>query len=399
MRIALVVQKLAGLQGGAERVVIDLARALSTRGHELTIVTYEPSTGPPGFDSGDILTANVFPQPLRSMLGGLSRGTNLDHGERIISAHGNSAGLASLKWQATHGWFARRLTRWLRRNPQDVIVGFLPPAISAVALAGRSLGSERPRVIASTHSVPSIDFGVGGRWDQNPVARRTNLWALSAADVVTVLQPDFIEDLPSEARRHAVVVPNAVRRLCPPPDEDRRNRILGAGRLSSTKRYDVLIEAFSRIASEFSTWDLVICGEGPERNHLQQTVEKLALGDRVSLPGAVDDIGRFYDESLILGHPAVFEGFGLVVAEAILHGLVVAASSSCSGVNRLVEPAVTGILVDEGEDPVSAFATGLRELIVNPPSSEVRDAGKDRLSERLDPDRIVAMWERLLRAN
>ena len=396
MRVALVIQKLAGLHGGAERVVIDLAKALSARGYQLTIVTYEPSTGAPGFESEDVPVVNIFPPILRSVVRG--RGTRLDNSERFISDHGNSAALARLKWHATHGLFARRLTRWLRRNPHDVIVGFLPPAISAVALAGRALGSERPRVVASTHSVPSIDFGESERWDQNPIARRTNLWALGAADVVTVLQPDFIDELPGDARTHAVVVPNAVQRLPSVAQRGPRNQILGVGRLSELKRYDVLVEAFARIAQEFPAWDLTICGEGDERDRLQAIVERRGLSDRISLPGAVADIGRHYDEARILGHPAVLEGFGLAVAEAILHGLVVIASSSCSGVDRLIEPEVTGLLVAEGDDPVAAFAAALRQLIESPPPEDVREEGEVRLREWLDPERITNQWERILHA-
>jgi glycosyltransferase involved in cell wall biosynthesis len=213
---------------------------------------------------------------------------------------------------------------------------------------------------------------------------------------VTVLQPGFVDELPVNARRHATVVPNAVQRLCPPSNQPRRHRILGAGRLTDIKRYDVLIEAYARLAEEFPAWDLVICGEGPERERLEELVDRLGLADRISLPGAVPDIGRFYDEARILGHPAAFEGFGLAVAEGILHGLGVVASSTCWGVDRLIEPGVTGLLVDEEDDPIMAFAMGLRELIIDPPPDEVRRAGMNRLADELDPDRVIDLWEQVL---
>lgn len=394
MRVALVIRKLSGLRGGAERVVIELARALRERGHEVTILTYEPGTDRPGYDPGDVPVIDLFPLVLRRAVGASrsSAGTV----ESNISRRGNRGRRSRLKWELTHGWFARRLSRWLRAHPHDVVVGFLPPAISAVALAGERLGRDRPRIIASTHNVPAEDFGPDGRWDPNPVTRATNLRALALVDAVTVLLPEFVEQLPADVQASAVVLPNPVARLAPPSGLPREDLLLGVGRLTDVKRFDVLIRAFARLAGELPGWRVVIYGDGPERARLEQLVADLDVSARVELPGTTDDLAPVYDTASVLVHPARYEGFGLAVAEAIAHGVPVIASRHCPGVNGLVEEGATGRLVDDDTDPVGAFCDAIRSTVLHPTPADVHQAAIDRLTSRLAPDRVYDQWERLL---
>lgn len=394
MRVALVIRKLSGIHGGAERVVVELARALVDRGHSVTIVTYEADTRPPAYEAGPVPIVNVFPAVLRVVA--RAPAVSPQTVESSVSRRGNRGRMARAKWELTHGWFARRLAAWLRDHPHDTVIGFLPPAISAVALARERLGTDRPRIIASTHNVPVEDFGPSGRWDPNPEARRANLRALELADVVTVLQPDFVGQLPPAARRKAVVLPNAVRRLGAPSPSGRDELILGVGRLTDVKRFDLLVRAFARVAEELADWRLLIHGEGPERHHLERLVAELGLAGRVGLPGTTSDLGPVYDRARILGHPALFEGFGLSVAEAILHGVPVVASRRCPGVNDLVEDGATGCLVDDAADPVAAFAEAIRLLASRPLPAERQQAAVDRLSARLDPRAIYDAWDALL---
>ena len=395
MRVALVITKLAGLRGGAERIVVDLARALAERGHEVTIVTYEMSMAAPGYDAGDITVVNLFPTSLRWAVG--RRSKNSSEVEAVVAGKANGRLAARVKWELVHGWYARRLSRWMRRRPQDTVIGFLPSAISAVAFAAARSGSERPRVIASTHNVPDEDFGPDGRWDPNPVARRNNLLALEMADAVTVLQPEFVEQLPAGARPNAIVMPNPVRRLAPAiAGTERRNVILGVGRLTTVKRFDVLVRAFATLADEFPDWSVEIHGDGPERGRLERLVTELALDDRVRLAGITTDLAPIYDTARVLVHPAVYEGFGLVVAEAILHGVDVVAFERCLGANGLVEDGATGVLVEQPGEPAAAIVAGIRRVITEPPEPEVRDAARRRLADRLAPGPIYDSWDRLI---
>lgn len=408
MRIVLVVQKLAGLRGGAERLVLDLAAELGRRGHDVTVAAFEPTVGAAGYHAEGVSIVNLFPRSVTRAVGMLQRrrgtgtGTGpddrgrVDAREHAVSTRGNVWPLAPLKWQLTHGLFARSLHRWLRGHPADVVVGFLPPAISAVAIAGNRMGRRRPRLVASTHNLPAEDFGDTQRWDQNPVARRKNLWALGAVDAVTVLQPEFVDQLPPAARRAASVVPNPVQRLAPATGLPREPLIIGVGRLTDVKRYELLIDAFAATAADLPDWRVEIYGAGPEHDALAARIATTGLGDRIALAGTTDAIADVYERARLLVHPARYEGFGLSVAESIMHGALVVASATCSGVNRLVDDGRTGVLVEEGSDPAAAFAAGIRRLVREPPADDIRSAAAAELGDRLAPERYYALWERVL---
>lgn len=393
MRIALVVRRLAGLRGGAERVVCELAGSLASRGHAVTVVTYEAAQGDPAFGIGDARVIDLFPAVLRSASG---RGAGSDAIEAAVRDRSAGRIVDRARWELSHGWFARRLAAWLRANPQDAVVGFLPPAISAVGLAAERL-DRRPRVVvASTHSLPSLDFGPGGRWDPSPRARALNVHALESVDVVTVLRPDFVQQLPPAARENAVVIPNGV---SAPRTAQRRpdDVVLGVGRFVSTKRFDLLIEAFAAAAPMLDGWRLRLCGDGPDRSRLEALVCELGVDDRVELPGAVDDMTAEYRRAAMVVHPSEFEGFGLVVVEAVLHGVPVVASSACTGLETLIADGVTGRMVDESGDAVAAFAEAITALADDPLPADAFETASRDLAARFDPDVIVDRWEALLR--
>src|SRR3546814_10066102 len=79
-----------------------------------------------------------------------------------------------------------------------------------------------------------------------------------------------------------------------PPERSGRHRLLAVGRLHRHKGFDLLIRAFAGIADYFPDWDLVILGEGSERDVLQSQIHAAGLSERISLPGRAGnvEIGR-----------------------------------------------------------------------------------------------------------
>ena len=103
--------------------------------------------------------------------------------------------------------------------------------------------------------------------------------------------------------------------------------VFGAvGRLFWVKGQDTLIRAFAEIAQERDDVVLLIVGEGPERESIEQRIKALALGNKVILMGQRTDIAAVMATFDALLHPSLAESFGLILVEAMALGKPVAAT-------------------------------------------------------------------------
>jgi glycosyltransferase involved in cell wall biosynthesis len=407
VRAVFVIQKLAGLSGGAERVFIETAEAMAARGCCVRFISLDSDpSGPLAFGQGRVPVTSVMPAWLqcraaRRAKTALSRSghpAGRSKMERMGKAIPNIFPLTHLKWHLTHGMFERALAKDLRRAPADVIVAFLPPAITSAARAGARLGIP---VIASTHNVPDLDFGDSDRWDQNPIYRARARDALSLVARVTILQSKFQKWFGADVLAKVTVLPNPVSRLCSlaesPPE--RGAVILGVGRLTRIKRWDLLIQAFASVSTQLPDWSLRIFGSGPERGPLEARISALKLEDRIAILPPKPGIGEEYDRASILVHPSEFEGFGLSVAEAMAHGLPVIAFADCDGVNDLLEDNHSGLLLErshEDQENVRNLGQALLHLAQNADLRTRLGSQATAITKRFDRAAIHDIWAQLL---
>lgn len=391
MKVCFVMQKLVGLSGGAERILVDVCNGLAARGMDVTILTYDSHAGAPYYPLTNVVHRNLFPAP-RAPRATKGKTRRL---ERTIKAIPNIWPLPQLKWAVTYGPFIRRLHHALSDIKPDVVVGFLPTGIMAAVQASGPLNIP---VIASTHNVPEQDFGDGGRWDANPLYRKRRNASLAQASRILVLQKDFKDWFEPTLAHKISVMPNPVFPATLPLDRPRTKQVIGVGRLTDIKRYDVLIAAWGQIHAKHPDWQLKIYGEGPERQNLQSQIDRLGLANNITLAGVTTDIMRIYTESAILCHPSAFEGFGLSVAEALAHGLPVVADVACSGVNALIKDGQTGCLIDTGNAVTDAFAAALDTLISDPDTRARMGAAASVSMQPYAPAKVFAQWEALLRS-
>ena len=137
-------------------------------------------------------------------------------------------------------------------------------------------------------------------------------------------------------------------------------RVVTAGRLAPQKGFDLLIDAWAGVASVHDDWLLRICGKGPLRRELNQQIARLGLETSVELPGA-RDMGVEMTEASIFALSSRFEGFPLVLLEAMSKGLAVVAFDCPTGPRELVRDGENGVLVPDGD--VEGLAEGIRRLI------------------------------------
>src|SRR5699024_2974076 len=115
-------------------------------------------------------------------------------------------------------------------------------------------------------------------------------------------------------------------------------RLLAVGRLHPVKGFDVLIEAFRLLARYFPLWDLVIVGDGPERQALQQQIDAANLQDRIQLVGRVGTISAWYEQSDLYVLSSRTEGLSNTLLEAMASGLAPVAFDCETGPREIIRP-------------------------------------------------------------
>ena len=399
-RIALVIDRLAGRGGGAERVLTDTANALAERGHLVEIITHERSRDGPYYPlaPGVMLTRLRPPRPAWR--------APFDPLRAPLEWYGHHfPGLDRLAWSSRHGGFWRRLARYLEATRPNAVAGVLPPAITALALAQRRLRARGVVIpgIASTHNAPAQDFCNPERWGPGALDRARRLAALSEMDRIVVLLPEYRDWYATALQPRVVVLPNAVAPVAPAararPEAARI--VVAVGRLAAVKRHDLLIAAWARLAADFPNWRLQIYGHGPLDQMLAAQIAAAGLERSVTLMGQRTDIDAAYRTGAILAHPSEFEGFPLAVSEALAAGLPVVGFADCSGTNALVRDGETGVLITadsrtEHAARVAGLEAALRDLMADPARRQAMGARGPESVAAYAPDLIVTKWEALL---
>jgi 1,2-diacylglycerol 3-alpha-glucosyltransferase len=140
--------------------------------------------------------------------------------------------------------------------------------------------------------------------------------------------------------------------------------LISVGRLAPEKNWDTLLQAFARAAADRSDLRLVLIGDGPARDSLQQLASELGVAEQVTFTGAVpfEKIPSYLKAADVFTFASVTETQGLVTIEAMAAGLPVVAVDG-SGTRDIVEHGKQGYLVDN--DP-EALAKGIKKLIADP---------------------------------
>jgi len=165
--------------------------------------------------------------------------------------------------------------------------------------------------------------------------------------------------------------------------------IVAVGRLSEPKDYPNLLSALARVGHENSDWHLAIAGDGPLRNELASLCQKLGLGDRVSFLGVRDDIPDLLSAADLFVLSSAWEGFPIVIGEAMACECVVVATD-CGGVREFLGD--SGFLV-EPKNP-EALAAAISHALKLSPEQRVAlgRSSRARIEELYSLEATVDKW-------
>ena len=142
-----------------------------------------------------------------------------------------------------------------------------------------------------------------------------------------------------------------------------RLRVVAVGRLEPQKRFDLLLDAAARLAPELDL-ELVVCGDGSERERLAARARALGLGDRLHLPGFAANPFAWLASADVFASSSDAEGLPNALIEAQGIGLAAVATDCPTGPAEIVADGETGLLVPVGD--AAAFAAALAALLRNP---------------------------------
>lgn len=229
-------------------------------------------------------------------------------------------------------------------------------------------------------------------------ARRVARWLAGRFDDGVVVLTERDRERWQEALRpqaDVVTLPNPLPFPMPGMPAPRNTKtVLAVGRLTRSKGFDVLIEAWEKVARVAPDWRLEIIGEGEERGHLESLRARLRLEGCVSLPGVHADIASAYMRGAVYCLSSRYEGFGLVLIEAMAHGLPIVSTDCEVGPRALLEQGRSALLVPV-DDP-SGMADTLLTLIADDPLAARLAANARADAKAFDLDSIANRWIGLL---
>ena len=346
--------------GGAERVAVNLADGLARLGHHITLVceqrgeiTYKPS---------DNVNLQFYPQVSN---------------KRYITI-------------LEYAWNIRGMIKQIR---PDVIIG-IGTGNSLRGKIAQMLSLKRIPVILSDHytldSPSCAPFSKTERFLKFYFSR-----ICEAYTVLTHADKVFGE---SKGLKNIVVMPNPLE-LSPAVEGYTKDKvILAVGRLNAwhCKGFDILVRAWETLAHKYPDWQLQIAGMGSEmdKERILSFLEDKSVRNRITFLGYTKDVVKHYQRSAIFVLSSRYEGFGLVITEAMSQMCACVATDYKGRQSEIITDGVDGLLCTP--ENIDDLAQKMEMLITD---NELRKKIQNNATlnlKRFHPDVYAKMWDSLI---
>ena len=332
--------------GGAERVVSILAGHMAKQGMDVEILTYYDRPVSYELDSRVRLTA------VETMTGSGNKIKNL-----------------------------MAIRKYFKKNAK-VVISFLAP-FNIMAIAA-NLGNGVPIIVADRNDPTRVPSNTAVR------KVRDFLYCFAAGVVVQTKKNKAYFSKSVQKKSRVIYNPidlkeNARSAL----KTEKEKKIVTAGRLMPQKNQKMMIEAFAAVHKKYPDYKLVIYGEGPSREELEELVKTLELEQSVLLPGNIQDIHDKIKSAEIFVLSSDYEGMPNALIEAMCLGLP-SISTKVSGATDLIKDHENGILTEP--DSKEQLEAAMLELIEQKNLAEKLGANAAKLNEELEVSKIMQQW-------
>lgn len=252
-----------------------------------------------------------------------------------------------------------RLTELLMQEKADIVVSLFPSESSFI-----------PDIKDGSKKVLELHFNKFFRLQYN----RTGLLGLidrwrTKQDERLVRKFDKFVVLTDEDRGYwgelpnIEVIPNAAMSLADTYSDVTAKRVIAVGRLDYQKSFDRLIKAWALVqqTDRYRDWHLDIFGQGEWKEMLQHMIEERNLGNTAHVNKPTSRIGDEYAHSSMLVMSSHYEGFPMVMIEAMACGLPVVSFDFKCGPRDIIQDGINGLLVKNGD--IEGLANGMMRLM------------------------------------
>lgn len=357
MRITLVIYSLNA--GGAERVMSTMANFWAEKKWTVNLLTLDSPDAPPFYKLHPAVRhralglASVSKNPLAAMARNLHR--------------------------------VRLLRRAIRETEPDVVLSSMSQTNVLTLFA---TGGMKVPVIVREANNPYLS-AIGKQWI---LLRR---WTYRKAARVVLLSRDSLPYFSDAVQRRAMVIPNPVMIAAQPRSANSSNgemkTIIAMGRFVPQKGFEMLLQAFARIAEKHPAWSLEILGDGPLRAELESLAEKLGVAARVRMPGVTKEPWDKLRQADLFVMSSRFEGFPNALCEAMACGLPAISFDCRTGPAEIIRNGVDGVLVPA--ENVGALGDAMERLMNDPKQREALAARAPEVLERFGLQKVMGIWE------
>lgn len=276
---------------------------------------------------------------------------------------------------------AWRLRKIFREQRFDHIISFMENSNFPAIMASN-------QVIASNHCNPNQLPGLEwlfARW-LYPKAKKIVAVSKVGAEIfrqrlnltnITYLHnPISLKRIAEQAQQPVTNLPN-------------RDFIIAVGRLSPEKNFKSLIAAFAEAGLQ-QDYQLLILGEGTEREALTAQIQTAGLSDHVSLMGFVGNPYPYLSRAKCQVLSSLHEGFPVIIAEALACGCPVIATRCETGPDEIIEHGKNGLLVPVNDD--HALAQALKQLLLDNNLYQTIKGQTQASVQHLDITEVAQRW-------
>lgn len=356
--------------GGMERVLLNKVTYLTGRLHwDVTVVTTDQK-GRPAF--------YPFPDAVRMV----------DLGINYTDDNGKHPLLKIAGYLQRRRRHRKLLTKLLMKERADIVVSLYPSESSFIP--DIKDGSKK---VLELHFCKffRLQYGRSGllglidRWrtrqDEKIVSKFDKFVVLTNEDKGYWGQLPNIE-----------VIPNAAMHIGNKYSDSTAHRIIAVGRLDYQKGFDRLIEAWALIQKhkKYKDWNLDIFGQGEWHDMLQQMIERHGLQDNTHINRPTRDIGTEYAKSSLLVMSSNYEGFPMVMIEAMACGLPVVSFDFKCGPKDIIKDGINGLLVPNGN--IDALAQAMMKIMDNDTYRKELSLNARQVVSTYSEDTVMAKW-------